>query len=105
MGVIRLKDVDSTKILRIERISDLARALGVSERSLREEFKQHERVTLSQARTKQRITRVKQLLVRSNLSCKEIILSVGYSRAEVGARAFKRFVGTTMGKFRRNHVP
>ena len=104
MGLLRLTSDKDGEILRIGKISDLAKALGVSERAFRDEFERLEKTPPSQYRAAMRINIAKQLLAESDLSCKLILISIGFTRAEVGARAFKRLVGMTMSEFRRRQI-
>lgn len=99
-GIVRVNDAVYAEISQVRAIAKLARTLGVSERALRREFKNREGLTLSKYRTQVRIKRAKDLLLRSEMSCKEILLSVGFSHADVGARAFKRYAGLTMKQYR-----
>jgi len=99
-GIVRINDAVYAEVSRVKAIVKLARTLGVSERALRREFKKREGMSLSKYRTQIRIERAKDLLSHSEMSCKEILLSVGFNRVEAGVRAFRRYTGLTMRQYR-----
>jgi two-component system response regulator YesN len=100
-GVVRAQDAALVEISQVKTVVELARILRIDERALRREFKKREGMTLSKYITHVRIERARSLLLHSEMSCKEILLSVGFSRVEVGIRAFKRVTGVTMEQYRR----
>jgi transcriptional regulator GlxA family with amidase domain len=96
-----VKHTISEDLASVRSISQLARRLDVSSEELRSDFITKEQISLSDYLTKIRVKVATTLLVESKAACKEICQEVGFSRADVGARAFKRLTGLTMGEFRR----
>ena len=96
-----VKNTISEDLASVRSISQLARQLDVSPEELRSDFITKEQISLSDYLTKIRVKVATTLLVESKAACKEICQEVGFSRADVGARAFKRLTGLTMVEFRK----
>jgi|WetSurMetagenome_2_1015567.scaffolds.fasta_scaffold185390_2 transcriptional regulator GlxA family with amidase domain len=88
----------------IRTIDDIAAVFGVSPETLRKSFVRDERTSLSDFVITERVERAKDLLVSTRLRCFEIAFDAGFSREDVGARAFRRLTGETMEHFRSTHA-
>jgi len=97
-----VKEVLFAQLGRIKTIADLAELVVTPPEALRKASARHERKSLSRYINEVRIERAKKLLLKSNESCKAICYAIGYSRADTGARAFKRHTGFSMEKFRKS---
>jgi AraC-like DNA-binding protein len=84
------------------RARDIARAVGVSESTLRHAFKQTTGTTVADRLAEIRITRAKDLLRESDLSITGISDRVGYPSIHSFSRAFKRLVGMTPCEYSRS---
>lgn len=96
-----VKQVVLKEFSRIKTISDLAQLLGSPTEALRKGFMRRERISLSKYLSEVRIERAKELLLTSDLRCKEICFAVGFSREDIGSRVFKRHARVSMNEFRR----
>ena len=90
-----------TSFSRIKTIDDIAKVFHVSQETLRKDFVRQQGVRLSVYVSNTRVEEMKQLLTATTQPCNKICLGVGFSREEVGERAFKRKVGMTMSEFRK----
>jgi transcriptional regulator GlxA family with amidase domain len=97
-----VKRVIQAHCAEIHSIKDLARFTDYSAETIRKDFVRLEHVTLSEYISRTRVGEAKHLLETTDMTCQEISDAVGFSRADVGARAFKQFTGRTMGEYR-NH--
>ena len=88
----------------IRTIDDIASVFGVSPETLRKSFVRGERTALSDFVTHERVERAKSLLLSTRLRCFEIAYHAGFSREDVGAKAFRRLTGETMEHFRKSRV-
>jgi AraC-like DNA-binding protein len=95
-----VKKLIVTEIQYVKTVTALARSLHVPERTLRRQFAHYEGLGISKFMVKARADRAKGLLLNSGMTCKEILLSVGFSRVDVGSRAFKISTGLTMKEYR-----
>jgi AraC-like DNA-binding protein len=98
----RVKSLVWTTLRGTRRIGDIADRLHISQETLRKAFRREEGIPLSTFIARARVEQAKRLLVDSELRCFEICYQVGYSREDVGARAFKRATGMTMLQYRRS---
>jgi AraC-like DNA-binding protein len=96
-----VKKVVSKQLHRIKTISDLAQLLGSPAEALKKGFMRRERISLSKYLSEVRIERAKELLLKSDLKCKEICFAIGFSREDIGSRIFKRHTGISMKEFRK----
>lgn len=96
-----VKKVVSQKMDQIRTITDLAKIVGSSPDALKKQFKRKEGISIAKYIRTIRIERVKFLLLESNLRCKEICLTLGFSREDLGSHVFKRETGISMQEFRR----
>ena len=96
-----VKRVIDLGISRIGNLGDLAKVLEVSSSALKREFQRLEGLSLSRYVLNIRLSRAMELLSQTDLECRVICFVAGFSREDVGARAFKRCTGVTMGKYRR----
>jgi AraC-like DNA-binding protein len=81
----------------------VARALGVSERSLRRRLKE-EGLSFRAIGERARRRRAESLLAAGEVTIDEVAFLTGYSETSAFARAFKRWSGETPGSFRRRAV-
>ncbi len=83
-------------------ISAIAEAFGVSTARLSFTFKERNHVSPNEYLTILRLERSKQLLTQTDLSIKEIAVSVGYYDASSFIRRFKQIAGVTPLQYRRS---
>ncbi len=95
-----LKQVIQVHCREIRSIKDVARYTNYSSETLRRDFVRSEHITLSAYIVRVRVDMAKRLLQTTDKYCQEICTEVGFSRADVGARAFRRITGATMREFR-----
>ncbi|MEN8198064.1 MAG: helix-turn-helix transcriptional regulator, partial [Pseudomonadota bacterium] len=81
----------------------VARALGLSRRSLRRKLESEGR-TFSQVLTECRFRLAKHALSRTNRSLAQIALDLGYSEQSAFTRAFSRRAGLAPGQYRERHA-
>lgn len=81
------------------RIRDLARELGVSDRTIERAFVADTSMTIGEWRQRTRVTRAIGLLAGGS-DVKDVALQVGYETASAFVAAFKRTTGMTPGKVR-----
>ncbi len=98
--VALLKRIIQIHYTEIHCIKDVARFTTYSAETIRRDFTRSEHVSLSKYITEIRVEMAKRLLETTEKSCQEICDGVGFSRADVGARTFKRITGRTMKEFR-----
>lgn len=84
-------------------LADVARALHISRNYLATLYKQETGKTIGQALTEIRMEYAKKLLLQSHLSVQEIAIAVGYSGPEHFSRVFRRHVGSTPGRYVKDH--
>ncbi len=96
----KLKEFISENIDTIRNIRTLARFVGACPETLRKDFVRVERITLGKYMASVRILRAMEMLGRTDLQCKEICFAVGFSREDIGSRAFKKCAGITMEQFK-----
>ncbi|HUQ68526.1 MAG TPA: DNA-binding transcriptional regulator [Planctomycetaceae bacterium] len=85
-------------------VEDVAHAAGMSRRAIDSRFVALLGRTPHAEIVRQRIDRVKQLLLETDLPLSVIADRAGFSYVEYMSVAFKRAVGTSPGEFRRNHA-
>lgn len=100
MDIEEVKAAISLGIGRIAEADDLARLFEVQPNVLKSAFLHSEKITLTRHILNTRIARAKELLSQSDLECRTICYLVGFSRLDVGLRAFKRETGLSMGQYR-----
>lgn len=83
------------------RLKDIAGAVGMSKFHLSRTFRASTGVTLHRYLTRARVESVKTLLLDSDQSLAAIADATGFSDQSHMSKAFKRFIGTTPGLFRR----
>jgi AraC-like DNA-binding protein len=96
-----VKEIIIEKLPHIRKVADLAQLLVVSPDVLKKDFVQQEGLSLSKFVFSVRIEQAMKLLLDSDMECKTICQSVGFSRQDVAARAFKNHTGITMEQYRR----
>ena len=82
--------------------SALAGALQVSREHLSRVFKEQIGVTIHEYATRRKIDLAIDLLMQSNLGCKEIAERVGFNEYSAFSRAFRRVVGSSPQCVREN---
>ena len=87
------------------RLTDLARALGVSPISLAEGFRRAFDCSVGDYLRKKRVERAIEMLVGSDLSLGEIASGTGFCDQSHFVRVFKAQTGMTPSRYRRNHAP
>ena len=100
ISVSAVKQVVVKNVERIQSLKDLAFLLEVNSETLRKDFAREERHPISDYIRDVRIRRAVYYLLSTNVPCKDVCFLVGFTREDVGARAFKAWVGMPMGKFR-----
>ena len=98
---VLVKRVVELGLSRIGSPADMAKVLEVSPAALKKEFQKTEGLSLSRYVSNIRLSRAMELLSESDLECRVICFVVGFSREDVGARAFKRCTGVTMSEYRK----
>jgi two-component system response regulator YesN len=84
----------------IRSIDDVASFTKLSPETIRKDFIRNEHMRLSEYIARVRIEKAKRLLEQTRMTCRQICVTVGFSREEVGERVFKRIVGMTMMQHR-----
>jgi len=84
----------------VKGLNDVAPHFGILGEGLRKVFKRRIGVPFSEYLREQRVLKAQQLLQDTHLTCRQICFAVGFSRVEVGKRAFKRITGSTMNNHR-----
>ena len=82
-------------------VSDLARELGVSRRTLERRFLRSVGYTLLDAILRGHLERAKQLLLETDLPCHRVAAEAGFGSLKTFNRSFGRRLGTTPLSFRR----
>ncbi len=82
-------------------LKELASQFGISQETLRKEFKRCERVCISRYIRLKKLHTVQHMLIHTDNRCNEIIYAVKLGRPDSAARLFKREVGMTMKCYRR----
>ena len=82
-------------------VSDVARAVGVSERTLRRIFSTHLGMSWRSYLLRARVLRSMALLVQSDRSVLEVSIAVGFDDAGAFARSFARHCGETPSAYKR----
>jgi AraC-like DNA-binding protein len=82
-------------------VSDIAENLNVSREHLSRIFKQNMRISLTDFIRDKKMHTARHLLMDSTLSCANIAERTGYRNAASFSRTFKKLVGTTPEKFRK----
>ena len=83
---------------------DVARAAGVSERTLRRRFPDVTGMTWSQYLTAARVHRAIALLVETNDTVSRIAYEVGFGSTSAFTRAFRHHIGDVPSHYRSNHL-
>ncbi len=83
-------------------VTDVAAALGISDRYLYNLFVKHEGVSPKRYLSELRLTNAKTLLKNSQYSVTEIAASVGFSDVLTFSRFFSKFVGISPTTYRKN---
>jgi LacI family transcriptional regulator len=84
-------------------VSDVARQLPITRRSLERRFHAALGHTILEEITHCRLDRAKRLLVRTDLSIKEVAATAGFPNADNMARVFRRLERMPPGEYRRQH--
>ncbi|WP_164821733.1 helix-turn-helix domain-containing protein [Paenibacillus koleovorans] len=84
-------------------ISSLSEKFNISEVYLRKLFKNRHGVTLQEYVTSLKIEKAQELLIRTELSLKEIVQQIGYVDTASFSRKFRLQVGMTPGEYRRGY--
>ncbi|MBI2214194.1 MAG: helix-turn-helix transcriptional regulator [Acidobacteria bacterium] len=87
------------------RLTDLARALGVSAISLADGFRRAFDCSVGDYLRRKRVERAIEMLVGSSLSLGEIAIGTGFCDQSHFVRVFKAQTGMTPSRYRRNHTP
>jgi AraC-like DNA-binding protein len=96
-----VKQTVNEKLPQIKKVSDLAQLLHVSPEVLKKEFVQQEQLSLSKFVASVLIEHTMKLLSNSDMECRTTCQTVGYSRQDVAARAFKNHTGITREQYRK----
>ncbi|PAD21555.1 AraC family transcriptional regulator [Terribacillus saccharophilus] len=86
-------------------LNDIAAASGYSRYYFLKQFQKELHMTPIQYLTKIRVQKAADLLLATTHSVNEIALQVGYSNANYFNKVFRKAVGLSAGKFRRNKIP
>lgn len=81
-------------------IEELAEDFGLSSRSVRKFFEESLGMSCTEYITMLRMEKAKELLWNSRRSITDIAITVGYSSSQYFSNVFRRYTGTTPGKFR-----
>lgn len=84
------------------KISDIAKLIGITERQLKKGFKATFDISIGAYQMEVLISNVRNLLLSSNVSVKEIAFDVGYADLSSLSRQFKIITGVTPSKYRAN---
>jgi transcriptional regulator GlxA family with amidase domain len=82
-------------------VSDVTRAIGVSERTLRRLFSTHLGMSWRSYLLRARVLRAMALLARPDLTVLEVSVAVGFDDAGAFARSFARHCGETPSAYKR----
>lgn len=85
-------------------VTEVANAIGVSRPTLDRIFAAELGISVAQETLRQRIARAKVMLRQTNAPISEIAASLGFCHGPHLSNAFLRTVGTTPGKWRRDHA-
>lgn len=88
----------------VHSIADVAALANMRPETLRKEFSRRVGISLSRFITYAKVERAKKMLKQGDDSCMKICFAAGFSREEVGYRAFKRVTGVTMQQYRRGLI-
>jgi two-component system response regulator YesN len=99
-NVAYVKRIVRVHFSEIHSIKDVARFTNHSVETIRRDFARSEHISLSEYIRGIRVEMAKHLLITTEKSCQEICESVGFCRADVGARVFRKFTGRTMREYR-----
>ena len=72
----------------IRSIDDVASFTKLSPETIRKDFIRNEHMRLSEYIARVRIEKAKRLLEQTKMTCRQICVTVGFSREEVGERVF-----------------
>ena len=86
-------------------ISDIARALNISYRTLSRKFKEETGITISDKLTQIRITAAKKLLLESNMLLYDIATQTGFENEYYFSNAFKKAEGISPSFYRKQKSP
>lgn len=100
MPMERIKEFIELNLHEIRTVEEIGKKLKLSNETLRKEFRRTEGITISDYLRMRRISRMKLLLLETNLCCFEVCFEVGFAREDTGSKVFKRVTGVTMKKFR-----
>lgn len=84
-------------------LTDVSRHINISKNYLCDIFKKELNVTFINYVTNLRIEKAKELLITSDMKMYEISLQVGYNDYAYFSQIFKRYTGTTLSAYRRQH--
>jgi len=93
LGIMQARPTDT---------SDIAREVGLSERTFRREFKRHTGLSPHQYCLQLRMTQARRWLTESSMSIKEIAADCGFQDVQYFSRLFKKKVGLSPAYFRMN---
>jgi len=84
-------------------VADLERQLPVTRRSLERRFREALGHTIHEEITRCRLERARRLLVKTDLSVKEVAAAAGFPSPDNMGRVFRRLEGTSPQAYRRQH--
>jgi len=84
-------------------VRDVARAVGVTRRTLEGYFRRHLRVGLAEEIRRRRLDYARDLLLKTDLSIEEIARHTGFEHGISLTKIFKRVAGTQPARFREQH--
>jgi AraC-like DNA-binding protein len=99
MDMNEVKSSITNNLSHMRSVKEIAFVLGVSNETLRKEFRRKECEPLSEFIARERLKEMKRLLLNTNLCCNEVCYSLGL-RDDSGQKFFRRVTGMSMEEFR-----
>jgi AraC-like DNA-binding protein len=97
-----VKTLITKNLSQVRSVKEIACKMGVSVETLRKKYRRKEHEPLSNFIIRARLTEMKRLLIKTDLSCCEICFHLGL-RDDSGEKFFRRETGMAMEKFRIQH--
>ena len=83
---------------------EIAQNIGLGYSLYRKKFKEYTGVSPAQYQIQLKVSRAKDLLIRSNQSLKEIAFALGFESPDYFCRLFKQKTGITPSEFREKNI-
>ncbi len=84
-------------------VSDVARQLPVTQRSLERRFREALGHTIHDEIIRCRLERARRLLTKTDMSIGEVAAAAGFPNSDNMGRSFQRFEGVSPSSYRRKH--